>query len=358
MNNSSSGDDDRQRDLDPIDDFGDMEDAFDEPDESGEYDDTADAEFDEFGELEEEEVELLDIPADEAPVEDEEFFEEEPFEEEPFEEEPFEEEDDFEDDEEGRGGTEAWDDDAFDEPTVSIGAEGSAARPGTNEDERMEQAPEQNDQQPSPAGGGIPWGLIVVAVVALALLGAGGYGVLSERAATQEEIRRLQAELGKSISKTEAEEMITTLSALKERNSELEANVATLTDANLALDNSVASLETQLASLQEQLNAAKAAKAAAPAPKTSSSPSRAPNVEKVSGWFVNFSTYGRRSDANNWASKLESSYGRVVVIPFEKGGKTLYRVRVVGLADRGEAETTAAELERLYKLPKLWIGEE
>ena len=42
---------------------------------------------------------------------------------------------------------------------------------------------------------GWPLSLIAVAVVALVLLAAGGYGVMQQRAATEDELRQLRAEL-------------------------------------------------------------------------------------------------------------------------------------------------------------------
>ena len=180
----------------------------------------------------------------------------------------------------------------------------------------------------------ISLGMIIVAVLALVLLGAGGYGVIEQRAAMQEEIRQLQANLATSARNVELQEQFTEL--LRE-NSNLQAIVS--------------GLEKQLTAQQEVLKKT----AATPEPK----PVPAPPVNSsavASGWFVNFSSYSQRSTADGWLKKLQPSSGKVIVATGQIGGKTVYRVRVVELPDRSTAEFIARTLEKEYGLPKLWVG--
>jgi hypothetical protein len=73
-------------------------------------------------------------------------------------------------------------------------------------------------------------------------------------------------------------------------------------------------------------------------------------------WFVNFGSYTVRDTAGTWAAKLKPGAGRVVVLTGDREGKTFYRVRVVDLANRDQAESVARELEAAFDLSKLWVG--
>ena len=61
-------------------------------------------------------------------------------------------------------------------------------------------------------------------------------------------------------------------------------------------------------------------------------------------------------EVESWAKKLKPSAGNAVVAASSKDGKTFYRVRIVGLADRAAARKVAGQLESSYKLPPLWVG--
>ena len=73
---------------------------------------------------------------------------------------------------------------------------------------------------------------------------------------------------------------------------------------------------------------------------------------------MNFSSYGQRSVAESWVNKLQPSSGKVIVASAVKDGRTLYRVRVVGLADRAQAQKVAGELQAAHRVPPLWVGRE
>ena len=53
---------------------------------------------------------------------------------------------------------------------------------------------------------------------------------------------------------------------------------------------------------------------------------------------------------------LSVTSGAVVVQSTQAGGRTLHRVRVIGLASKEGAERVAGALEQEYDLPRLWVG--
>ncbi len=208
-----------------------------------------------------------------------------------------------------------------------------------------------------------PLGMIAVAALALVLLAAGGYGVMEQRSAMQEEIRQLQASLATSASPEEVAASREAVSATEQRNAELQQQVDNLTLENRQLKDTVAGLEGQLSAQQEAMAQAKAAPPApkaAPAPKPAAEPKPtprpAPQVASGQGWFVNFGSYGQQATAESWTTRLKPAQGEVVVTTGSKDGRTFYRVRVVNLSSREDAEKIARQLEKEYSLDRLWVG--
>ena len=216
----------------------------------------------------------------------------------------------------------------------------------------------------------LPLGLIIVAIVALLLMAAGGYGVIQQRSATQEEIRQLQAALATAANPAAVRASLDAMRGVQERNTKLLATVDTLTLENRRLTDTVAGLESQLKA--QQIAVAKQAaspKPAAPEPVAAPAPIKPapqPATPKAAApiavgggvWFVNFSSYDQRTTAEGWAGRLKPEAGKVVVTTGNKGGTTVYRVRVIGLSDRESAGKIARQLEKEYGLSKLWIGQQ
>jgi len=267
-------------------------------------------------------------------------------------------------------------------------------------EEEDTQINEENDEQES--GQKWPWGLIATAIVAFILLTAGGYGVMQQRAATEEELRQLRATLATSASHEDVGINGEALQDLKKSYDELAATAAALTLENRRLTDTVTGLEAQLgvqqavltkavpaanpvkpqvaeavASLYEkkplpsasQVKPAAGLEASVPqqvAPKPAApksvapEPATAPNVAAASSgnWFVNFGSYSSPNMAETWASKLHPGMGEVIVAPTPKDGQTLYRVRVVGLANRSSAQEVARQLEAQMRVSNLWVGKE
>jgi cell division septation protein DedD len=144
-----------------------------------------------------------------------------------------------------------------------------------------------------------------------------------------------------------------------------QATIDALTLENRRLSDTVAGLEQQMKTQRTGDTPAVAPKpaavstpgTAATAPKAA--PRQASKATVAGGdWFVNFSSYSQRGVADNWAKKLTPSAGKAVVIPGARDGRTFYRVRIVGLADRAQAEKVAGQLQAAHNLPPLWVGRE
>ena len=218
--------------------------------------------------------------------------------------------------------------------------------------------PDDFEQEPAEHAQGWPLGMVVVGIVALVLLAAGGYGVIQQRSSAQEEIRQLQAALATAGSPAELTASRDALRAMEERNTEIQASLDALTLENRRLGDTVAGLEKQLSAQQAALKAP--APKPGPAVKPATPAARPAATATVPGgdWFVNFSSYTQRSAAESWVKRLQPSVGKAVVAAGDKDGRTFYRVRIIGLADRAQAEKVAAQLQAAHNLPPLWVGRE
>ncbi len=230
-------------------------------------------------------------------------------------------------------------------------------------------APEPAQKWENKSSGNGPWpiGLIAVAVVALLLISAGGYGVMQQRASMQEEIRSLQAAAATSASPKEVAASRDAQRVLSARNKELLNTVDALHMEIRSLRDTTQGLESQLFELKP--DSATIPKAVAVAPKLARAPTRpATPVASASkpattsiasgNWFVNFSSYGASATANTWVARLKPAHGEVVAVPTVKNGDTYYRVRVVNLSNEAQARDVAQALAKQYKLPKLWVGQQ
>jgi cell division septation protein DedD len=251
-------------------------------------------------------------------------------------------------------------------------AEPAPIAPDDDDDDAYEDEDDDlyDDYADEPAAPTFPLGLIIVGVVALGLLAFGGYGVVQQRAALQEDVRQLQSRLATTASPAEVAKTRAANETLQARNTDLEARLVSLERENRTLQATVAGLEKQLSAQQQALQRSPAA-SAAPAPEPDPEPAAAPapqpeqrtaappasSAPAASGdWFVNFGSYGQEDIARQWADRLQPASGRVIVTTGEKDGRTFYRVRVVGLSSRDAANATARDLERKYGLDRLWVG--
>ena len=201
-----------------------------------------------------------------------------------------------------------------------------------------------------------PIGLIAVAALALVLLAAGGYGVMKQRAAMEQQIRELQVQLAVAAKPDDVSDARASLETLQSENRQLSESLASLRDENRQLSDTLAGLEQQLT--VQRAATARATPPAASKPASAPAPAK-PAAPAASGeWFVNFGSYSERSVAERWSTRLKPGAGKVTVSSAQRNGETLYRVRVVGLASDSSAQAVARQLEREYDLPKLWVGKE
>ncbi len=63
-------------------------------------------------------------------------------------------------------------------------------------------------------------------------------------------------------------------------------------------------------------------------------------------WFINIQTFSKQTDAAKLAESLSDSPENIQVQPVSVNGKTLYRVRAEGYADKAEADAAARRLRR------------
>lgn len=243
-----------------------------------------------------------------------------------------------------------------------------------------------------PRAQGWPLSLIAVAVVALVLLAAGGYGVMQQREATEDELRQLRAELATASSPSGDSAARAALEELQLAYDTLATEAEALRLENRTLTDTAAGLQAQLGKQQSAppattsagaepkpgnatVEAAPAAKpaaavtapSAAPAPAAVAKPVAAKPVEAkpvatasaaTGPWFVNFGSYATRAMADSWAARLKPGAGKVIVMPITSGGRTLYRLRVIGMPDRDSARQVARKLETELQVAELWVGKE
>lgn len=267
---------------------------------------------------------------------------------------------DFEDDEK-------WDGDDLDEDEDEDASD-EAYEPATHIPPASEEWQGTVDSYPDREleSAPLPLGLIIIAVVALALLIAGGYGVMQQRAEAQQEIRSLQAQLATSASPQDVAATRNAMAEMRSSSRAVQAEIEALKRENSSLEAIIKGLENQL---QTQHNAPSKVNAVTPATQLAKpTPSTTPkplsvtpsgpneNPSNAGAWFVNFGSYGEQQRAENWAKRLQPGYGNVIVATGIKDGRTFYRVRVVGLASRDAAESAARALEKEHKLSKLWVG--
>jgi cell division protein FtsN len=101
-----------------------------------------------------------------------------------------------------------------------------------------------------------------------------------------------------------------------------------------------------------------AARPTAPKPAAKAPTATAAGSAAATGWFVNFGSYTQLDTAESWAARLKPPSGSVAVVTGSKDGKTFYRVRVVELDNRDQAESIARQLEQEHQLSRLWVGKQ
>jgi len=206
------------------------------------------------------------------------------------------------------------------------------------------------------------WPLLVVGFT-LALLVLGGWGAINERS-------RLTARIA---------ELESADSRVQQRGDLSLADEQALQAENLRLSTQLDELREQYSEIAQQLSELEAttvaagianpqtlASAALPEPSNPSPSTRedsaVPNIASQASvgtgdWFVNVAAYSQSSAAQTWVDKITALIDETVISSeVTVNNKTLYRVRIVGLADRAAAQALAGRLEDTYSIGPLWVG--
>ena len=200
----------------------------------------------------------------------------------------------------------------------------------------------------------------VAAVLGLSAIGTGGYGGFHAMEQSKT-IRSLEFQL-KAASQVATVEPVVEQSTLNnERIDELQKELSLARErhadeiSELAEQNQT--LNAKLSSTERALLQSKKDNTPAPAAPDKTSPQKAQNSTAPAGtWFINIQTFSKQTDAAKLAASLFDSPENIQVQSVSVNGKTLYRVRAEGYADKAEADAAGETLVRDFGLSKPWIG--
>lgn len=216
---------------------------------------------------------------------------------------------------------------------------------------------EQGDNTPSKR---TVWPMLV-GFVAVVLVAVGGWGLFEEKAALQARVNELERSQTLAQANTVDPSM---LSALETDNASLQLQLDSLyRDYELAM--------AEIAALQETTETAAVVTEASPevalpetaepnAPPGIADSDMQPGSSRATGsWFVNVGAFSVLQSAENLSARLNSvGFGAVVQETSTDAGKILFRVRVIGLSEKDDAQRVARELEASYGTGPVWIGQE
>ena len=203
---------------------------------------------------------------------------------------------------------------------------------------------------------------VLTAACALILVVIGGWGAITERSSLTARIAELESAAIKTPQRGDlsgSEEQ-----SLREENQRLSKQLDELRDQLSNMAEEPAELETALSSklATSQLPEFVATMSSNEVANTSTNQDqtvgdKASDEANIGGWFVNVAAYSQASAAQSWVDKLTASLDEnVVSSKVVVNDKTLYRVRVVDLADRAAAQALARQLENNYDIGPLWVG--
>ena len=200
----------------------------------------------------------------------------------------------------------------------------------------------------------------VAAMLGLAVIGTGGYGWFHAMEQSKT-IRSLEFQLKRANQAATVEPVAEQSTLNNERIDELQRELALAQErhadeiSELAEQNQT--LNAKLSSTERALLQSKKDNTPAPAAPDKTSPQKAQNSTAPAGtWFINIQTFSKQTDAAKLAASLFDSPEKIQVQSVSVNGKTLYRVRAEGYADKAKADAAGETLVRDFGLSKPWIG--
>ena len=198
----------------------------------------------------------------------------------------------------------------------------------------------------------------VAAVLGLSAIGAGGYGWFHAMEQSKT-IRSLEFQL-KTVNQATTNEPVAEQSTLNnDRIDELQKELALAQERHA---DEISELAEQNQTLNAKLSSTERALLQARKDNTSAAPDeirpqKAQNSTASAGtWFINIQTFSKQTDAVKLAESLSDAPENIQVQPVSVNGKTLYRVRAEGYADKAEADAAAEALAQDFGLSTPWIG--
>ncbi len=198
----------------------------------------------------------------------------------------------------------------------------------------------------------------VAAVLGLSAIGTGGYGWFHAMEQSKA-IRSLELQLKAANQAAAVEPVAEQSTPNNERIDELQKELALAQERHADQISELAdqnqTLSAKLSSTERALLQAR--KDNPPSAPDETNPQKAQNSTAPAGtWFINIQTFSKQSDAANLAERLSGSPENIQVQSVSIKGKTLYRVRAEGYADKAEADAAGEALARDFGLSKPWIG--
>ena len=198
----------------------------------------------------------------------------------------------------------------------------------------------------------------VAAVLGLSAIGTGGYGWLNAMEQSKT-IRSLELQLKKANQATTNEPVAEQSTLNNDRVDELQKELSLArerhADEMSALEQQNQTLDAKLSSTERALLQARKDNAPAAPDKTEARKAQQ-STAPAGTWFINIQTFSKQTDAANLAESLSDSPENIQVQSVRVNGKTLYRVRAEGYADKAEADEAAEALAQDFGLSKPWIG--
>ena len=198
----------------------------------------------------------------------------------------------------------------------------------------------------------------VAAILGLAVIGTGGYGWFHAMEQSKT-IRSLEFQLKRANQAATVEPVAEQDTLNKERIDELQRELALAQERHA---DEISELEEQNQTLSAKLSSTEralleASKDNAPAAPDKTKAQKAQQSTAPAGtWFINIQTFSKQTDAAKLATSLSDSPENIQMQSVSVNGKTLYRVRAEGYADKAEADAAAEALVRDFGLSKPWIG--